>query len=122
MRALPINETSFFQLGASPVYGTSVGVPPMVPTAVPDPVGVGRVVLIGRNGKPGVGLGVSVEEPSTISGISAEAGAADIVEEPERVAVNVVSTSVKVVVLNGALTVGFVVGARVVTAANAPPE
>lgn len=94
------------------------------PPPTPDAVGAGKLLLPGTIGR-GTGnlLGVNVELPRTISGILAEpAGAGVMVEEPLRVAVYVVKTSVSVVVLRGKVVVGLVVGAKEVAAANAPPE
>lgn len=70
----------------------------------------------------GLGTGVIVVLPMTIFGACAETGTGVIVTDPLRVAVIVVKTSDSVVVLNGSVDVGFVVGARVVDiAASATP-
>lgn len=87
------------------------GTVPLLP--VPAPVPVAATVAV-KNGNPmGFEFGVMVEFPMTISGTSADCtGAGVIVEEPSNVAVNVVKTSVSVVVRTGALEVGL--GANVV--------
>lgn len=114
--ALPQIAAPLPHMGALLMKGT-VPFPP-----VPAPVPVAATVAV-KNGNPrGVGFGVIVEFPMTISGTSTDgAGAAVIVEDPSNVAVNVVKTSVRVVVRTGALDVGL--GAKVVDmAASATPE
>ena len=117
-------EAPLLQLAAPPMNGT-VTLPP-VPTPVPTtpvPVAVAVPVLSVKNGNPsGFEFGVIVVSPMTISGTSADAsGAGVIVEDPTKVAVNVVKTSVRVVVRSGAVDVGL--GAKVVDiAASATPE
>lgn len=102
------------------MYGI-VPLPPPTITPVPlapGPVGSGNTVeFADPSGNPtGFADGVIVVFPMTISGALAEAkaGAEVIVEDPLKVAVNVVNTSDIVVVLSGSLDVGLVVAARVV--------
>lgn len=99
--------------------------PPTTPVVLPPaPVGMGKAVelkesVMGRpNGSPS---GVMVLFAMTILGAVAETGTDVIVDEPLKVAVRVVKTSDKVVVLSGTLdAVGFTVGARVVDMAAKP--
>lgn len=114
--ALPPIAAPLPHIGALLMKGT-VPLPP-----VPAPVPVAATVAVKNGNVRGVGFGVIVEFPMTISGTSADgAGAAVIVEDPSNVAVNVVKTSVSVVVRTGALDVGL--GAKVVDmAASATPE
>ena len=118
--ALPHTEAPLPHLGAwLPGMKGTVLLPP-VPTPVPVATAVAVAV---KNGSPrGFELGVIVVFPMTISGTSADgAGAAVMVEEPSSVAVNVVRTSVSVVVRRAGFDVGL--GAKVVDmAASATPE
>lgn len=109
--ALPQIPAPLPHTGALPWNGTVPLLP--VPTPVPAPVPVAATVAV-KNGNPrGFEFGVMVEFPMTISGTSADCtGAGVIVEDPSNVAVNVVKTSVSVVVRTGALEVGL--GAKVV--------
>ncbi|KAL8657912.1 MAG: hypothetical protein Q9226_001437 [Calogaya cf. arnoldii] len=114
--ALPQIEAPPSQLAALLMKGTV----PLPPATTPVPVAATVAV---KNGNPrGFEFGVIVELPMTISGTAAAAtGAGVIVEDPSNVAVNVVKTSVRVVVFRGALDVGL--GANVVDmAASATPE
>lgn len=98
---------------------------PLAPGAVET---VMAVALAGMNGNPmGFPLGVIVRLPITMFGAFAEPvklAEGVMVDEPRSVAVKVVNTSTKVVVLRGSEDVGFVVGASVmvVMAASATPE
>ena len=114
--ALPQIEMPLPNKDAWPRKGT-VPLPP-----VSAPVPVAPTVAVKNDNPSGFELGVMVESPMTISGTSAgTTGASVIVEEPSRVAVRVVRTSVSVVVRRGARVVGL--GAKVVDiAASAMPE
>lgn len=116
MSALPQIEVPAVHAGASPVYGIDPLPPP--PTTPPVPVGAGKTVMLGLPSGNPIGLfdGVMVVFPITISGALAEIkdGAEVIVDDPLKVAVNVVNTSSIVVVLSGSLVAGLVVAARVV--------
>lgn len=106
---------------------------PVTTTPVPLAPGVEMVMAValpGMKGNPmGFPLGVIVRLPITMFGAFAEPvklAEGVMVDEPRSVAVKVVNTSTKVVVLRGSedVGVGFVVGASVIVviAANATPD